>query len=96
MTVFLERVDSAPLSNSQFTFEFMQWLGVLVDQLNEQLGDIQTNLNQNLAQSHTASEISSLASAGLPDGVILYDTTNHVYVGQENGTLRKFTTAAYP
>jgi len=41
MTVFLTRVDAAPLSNTNFTFEFMQWISVLVDQINEVLATIE-------------------------------------------------------
>lgn len=95
MTLFLERVDAAPLSNSDFSFEFMQWLSVLVDQMNEVLATVQDNLNFNTAQSYTTAEITALA-ADLPDGSILYNSTTNVYVGKENGTLRTFTTAAYP
>lgn len=95
MALFLERVDAAPLSNTDFTFEFMQWLSVLVDQMNEVLATVQDNLNFNTAQSYTTAEITALA-ADLPNGVVLYNSTTHVYVGKENGTLRTFTTAAYP
>jgi hypothetical protein len=95
MALFLERVDAAPLSNTDFSFEFMQWLSVLVDQMNEVLATVQDNLNFNTAQSYTTAEITALAS-DLPDGCILYNSTTNVYVGKENGTLRTFTTAAYP
>lgn len=30
------------------------------------------------------------------NGVLLYDTTNNVYVGMQNGALVKFTTTSYP
>jgi len=94
MTLFLTRVDAAPLSNTDFSFEFMQWLSVLVDQMNEVLATVQDNLNFNTAQSYTSVEIAALSD--VPDGAILYDSTLNVYVGKENGTLRTFTTAAYP
>lgn len=96
MTVFLDRVDAAPLSNTNFTFEYMQWVSVLVDSLNEVLQEIQDNLNLNTSQSYTASQITALNVAGLPDGVILYDTDNNVYVGKENGALVQFDTSPYP
>lgn len=95
MALFLERVDAAPLSNTEFPFEFMQWLSVLVDQINEVLATVQDNLNFNTAQSYTTAEITDIAG-DLPNGVILYNSTTNVYVGKENGTLRTFTTAAYP
>ena len=94
MTLFLTRVDAAPLSNTDFSFEFMQWLSVLVDQMNEVLATVQDNLNFNTAQSYTSVEIAALSN--VPDGCILYNSTTNVYVGKENGTLRTFTTAAYP
>jgi hypothetical protein len=94
MTVFLDRVDAAPLSNTDFTFEFMQWISVLVDQMNEVLGTVQDNLNFNTAQSYTTAEIAALTD--IPDGAILYNSTTNVYVGKENGVLRTFTTGAYP
>lgn len=96
MTVFLERVDAVPLVNLDFPFEFMQWLSILTDQINETFSLIQENINLNQAQSYTAAEITALAAGGLPDGVILYDTTNNVYVGKANGTLVQFDTSAYP
>jgi hypothetical protein len=96
MTVFLDRVDAAPLSNTNFTFEYMQWVSVLVDSLNEVLEEIQDNLNLNTSQSYTAAQITALNAAGLPDGVILYDTDTNVYVGKENGTLVQFDTSPYP
>ena len=30
------------------------------------------------------------------NGVLLYDTTNNEYVGQQGGVLVKFTTTSYP
>lgn len=32
----------------------------------------------------------------MQNGILLYDTTNNVYVGMQNGALVKFTTTAYP
>lgn len=97
MAIFLDRVDSAPIMNSDFDPQFLQWLWVLVDSLNENINDIENALNLLTAPSYTATEINDMESAGdLGDGVVLYDTTNHVYVGRQNGALVKFTTAAYP
>ena len=97
MAIFLERIDSVPLFGSDFTMEFSQWLSVLVDSLNQTLEDIQDDFNLLTAQSYTAAEITALQSGGeLSDGVLLYDTTNTVYVGRISGSLVKFTTAAYP
>ena len=44
MTLFLDRVDSAPIQNSKFDMEFTQWLGVLVETLNEDIIDIQNSI----------------------------------------------------
>jgi hypothetical protein len=96
MTIFLERFDSAPLANSDFDYEFNQWISVLIGVLNEVIEDIQNALNLLTAQSYTATEIAALFTAGLPNGIILYDSTNNEYVGQISGVLVKFTTAAYP
>ena len=97
MTFFLEKIDAAPIINSNFDTQFLQWLWVLVDTLNENINDIVNALNILTAQSYTATEITNLETAGsLSDGVLLYDTTNNVYVGRESGVLVKFTTAPYP
>lgn len=97
MTIFLDRIDAVPLQGEDFTFEYNSWVAVLVDTLNENLSDIQTALNLFTAPNYTAVEIADLLSAGsLVNGIVLYDTTNNVYVGMQNGSLVKFTTAAYP
>lgn len=41
MTLFLDRVDSAPVINSDMDMQLLQWMWVLVDTLNEDLSDIQ-------------------------------------------------------
>lgn len=97
MAIFLDRIDSAPIINSTFDTQFLQWLWVLVDTLNENISDIQAALNLLNASSYTAAEIAQMESDGnLGDGILLYDTTNDVYVGKQNGALVQFTTAAYP
>jgi hypothetical protein len=155
MTLVLDRIDAAPIVNSNFDAQFLQWLWVLVDTLNENIGDIQNALNlltaNNLAlltetvtltsgsPSFTvangslykvgnnvigngipanttilsiatnlitltknatingASALTFIPSDGsIGNGVILYDTTNNVYVGMQSGSLVKFTTTAYP
>lgn len=97
MTLFLDRIDSAPIANSNFDMQFLQWLWVLVDSLNENINDIQNAFNLLTAQSYTAVEIANMNTAGtLGNGVLLYDSTNNVYVGKQNGSLVKFTTTSYP
>jgi len=97
MTIFLDRIDSAPIANSNFDTQFLQWLWVLVDALNENINDIQNAFNLLTAMGYTQTEIIDMNTAAqLNDGVILYDNTNNIYVGRQGGSLVKFTTTSYP
>lgn len=97
MSIFLDRIDAAPIANSNFDVQFLQWLWILVEVLNENINDIQNSFNLLTAQSYTDTQISAMESAGdLSDGVILYDSVNNVYVGRQNGALVQFNTASYP
>src|SRR5690606_21218656 len=98
MSIFLDRIDAVPIaSNTQFDYQFLQWLWVLVDALNENWADVQNALNLLTAMSYTQTEITDMEAAGdLSNGVLLYDTTNDEYVGRKAGSLVKFTTTAYP
>lgn len=98
MAIFLDRIDAVPIaSNKEFDPQFLQWLWVLVDTLNETLGDIQNAFNLLTAMGYTQTQITNMNIAGqLENGIILYDTTNNVYVGRQSGSLVKFTTTAYP
>lgn len=95
--IFLDRVDASPISNSEFPFEFNQWLANTVDTLNEVIIDIQNALTIFVAPNYTASQIASMFSAGqLSNGIILYDTTNNEYVGMRSGVLVQIQTTTYP
>jgi len=98
MAIFLDRIDSVPIaSNTQFDPQFLQWLWVLVDALNENWRDIQGAFNLLTAIGYTQTQITDMNTAGqLSDGILLYDTTNNEYVGRISGSLVKFTTSAYP
>lgn len=97
MTIFLDRVDSAPIINGDFDPQFLQWVWVLVDSLNENINDLENAINLLTAMNYTAAEIATMNSSGqLGNGILLYDTTNNVYVGKQNGSLVKFTVTAYP
>jgi hypothetical protein len=97
MTIFLDRIDSVPVLNVEIDKQLMSWLAVLVDSLNEDIADIESDFNLLTAQSYTAAQITAMQTAGtLVDGVLLYDTTGNVYVGRISGALVKFTTAAWP
>lgn len=97
MSVILDKIDSAPIANSDFDYQFLQWIWVLVDSLNENINDIETAFNLLTANGYTQTEITDMDTAGqLDNGVILYDTTNDVYVGRQGGSLVQFTTTLYP
>lgn len=98
MAIFLDRIDSVPIANNkEFDPQFLQWLWVLVDALNENWRDIQGAFNLLTAIGYTQTQITDMNTAGqLSNGVLLYDTTNDVYVGKQAGSLVKFTTTAYP
>lgn len=97
MAVFLDRIDSAPIMNGDFDPQFLQWLWVMVDTINEDINDIQNAFNFLSATNYTAVEIAAMNAGGqLGNGILMYDTTNNVYVGKQNGALVKFTTTAYP
>lgn len=98
MTIFLDRIDAVPIaSNKEFDPQFLQWLWILVDSLNENIRDIQNSFNLLTAIGYTQTQITAMNIAGqLSNGVILYDTTNNLYVGKESGSLVKFTTTSYP
>jgi len=97
MTLFLERINAVPIINSDFPYEFDQWLSILVDTLNEIIRIIQDSFNFLTATNYTTLQISAMNTAGqINNGILLYDTTLNVYVGKQAGSLVKFTTAAYP
>ena len=155
MTIFLDRVDSVPTFESDFDDQFIQWLWVLVDTLNETILDIQNSLNFLTAPNLALVTETVILTSGLPtftvvdgsiysvgfnvigngvplntniltivgntitltnnatingasaltfipnngdigNGILMYDTTNNVYVGMQSGALVKFTTTAYP
>lgn len=97
MAVRLDKIDSAPIASSDLDHQFLQWLWVLVDSLNETISTIQIALNLLNASSYTQTQITTMQSAGqLSDGILLYDTTNNEYVGRQAGVLVKFTTTPYP
>ena len=97
MTLFLDRIDAAPVANSDLDAQLLQWIWVLVDNLNENINNIQNAFNFLTPTNYTASEIIFMYGLGkFGNGILLYDTTNNVYVGMQNGALVKFTTTAYP
>jgi hypothetical protein len=97
MTIFLDRIDAAPILGNLFEYPFATWLAVLVNVLNENIQDIQNDFNLLQAQSYTSVQIAAMFAAGtLLNGVLLYDSDLNEYVGMQSGALVKFTTSAYP
>jgi flagellar basal body P-ring protein FlgI len=97
MSIFIQRVDSVPLQNTNFPFELDQWLANLADSLNTSFEQIQNAFNLLTAQSYTAAQLADTDfTATLSNGIILYDSTNHVYVGKQNGAMVQFDTSPYP
>lgn len=91
----LTRTDGCPLQEDKLTFELKSWLSVTGETINSSFSDIEQAFNVLTAQSYTAEEITDLLP-NITNGVLLYDTTNNVYVGMQSGSLVKFTTSAYP
>jgi|ERR1700749_254489 hypothetical protein len=98
MALSLDRIDSAPIiSQEELDPQFLQWIWVLIDTLNENLNDMERAINFLTAPNLTAIQINDLFTASaLKNGIFLYDTTNNEYVGMQSGVLVKFTTTPYP
>jgi len=102
MPIFLDRIDSAPLQDENFSFSFYSWVSILVDTLNESIDTIQNSFNLLGAPAFTQAQILAM-QADVPtplfDGIFLY-CTDHlpdpVYVGRINGALVQFTTTPFP
>lgn len=83
MISFLDRIDSAPLADDNFSFTFNSWVSVTVDTLNENISDIQNQFNGIsdgllLPQKTTAQITALIAMNALPvfsAGTIWFDTT---------------------
>lgn len=99
MSVFLERIDSLPFSEDEFTFEVEQWLTALVDTLNAVIEEIEGNLNANEngleLPVFTQAEIIGLAATA-QDGTMWYCSDNPQVVVKINGALRQLDTSAFP
>jgi hypothetical protein len=70
MAIFLDRIDAAPIINSNFDTQFLQWLWVLVDSLNESLNDIQNAIMSTDVVTDTAQEV-EVNSLYIPTNVAL-------------------------
>lgn len=98
MTIFLDRIDSAPLYGDEFSFEFKSWISVLIDSQNQNIEEIEGLFNNFVLQSFTQADILAAFAAGSPDGSMwyCYNSTPPNVVVQINGALRQLTTTAFP
>ncbi len=90
-TIFLDRIDSAPIINVDFDPQFLQWLWVLVDTLNEDISDIQNAFNLLTAQSYDILTESVTLTSGSPsftvaDGTLYHVGDNVIGTGIPDGT----------
>jgi hypothetical protein len=96
MDIELERINNVPLyGSSTLDSDLQRWLLTTVDSLNTLIDQLEFELNKLNVPILTATEINNLSSL-VSDGILVYDSTNHVYVGKENGSLVQFDTSAYP
>lgn len=89
-TVFLDRIDSAPLADDDFSFSYNSWVSNLVDTLNESLNTIQNQINGIslglVAPSLTTAEITALTMPSDLDNINLYRPNGTIWF---NTTLSK-------
>lgn len=97
MTIAFDKVDTAPLFSESFGTYFTNWLSVLVNTINQTAENIADDFNLLTAQPYTQTEITDLFNDDLiQNGVLLYDSTNDVYVGMQGGALVQFSTTPWP
>ena len=83
MAIFLDRLDSAPLADDDFSFTFNSWVSNVVDTLNENLSDTEEQLNglgdATFITRKTSAEITALIDMNaipvLDVGSLWFDTT---------------------
>lgn len=97
MTVLLDRIDSAPVLEDNFTDFFKVWVSNLIDSVNENANDLENFFNLNFTPPKFTKETILTMNATLPDGIILYctDQVPPCYVGKINGALIKFATTVF-
>lgn len=78
MALFLERIDSAPIVDSNFDPQFLQWLWVLIDTLNETIGDIQNAFNVLTAPNFAMLTETVTLTLGSPTFNVVDGTLYHV------------------
>lgn len=78
MALFLDRIDSAPIVSGDFDPQFLQWLWVLIDTLNETIGDIQNALNLLTAPNFAMLNETVTLTLGSPSFTVVDGTIYHV------------------
>ncbi len=91
MSIFLDRIDSAPILGEKFTFEFGSWVTILVDTLNENIADIQAALISTTIVTGTSQDVEAnslyiptnvaLTSFQLPDSASVGDRVSIAGLG---------------
>lgn len=101
MSIFLDRIDSAPVFAGELPDDFVFWLSVFIDSINQTIESIENQFNGIddgliLPQKLTADIITLALTA--PDGTMWYatDGTPPNVVVKINGALRQLTTTAFP
>ena len=101
MSIFLDRIDSAPVFAGELPDDFVFWISVFIDSINQTIESIENIFNGDndgliLPQKLTA-DIITLATTA-PDGTMWYniDHVPPVIVAKINGALVQLLTAPYP
>lgn len=73
MSLSLDRVNSAPLLNSDFTFEFQQWVSNTVDTINEIISDIESSsiTSKEVISNSVSSVVAVVNSLYIPTNAVL-------------------------
>lgn len=90
MALFLDKIDSAPLADDNFSFSFNSWVSNTVDALNETILDIQNQFNgisQGLVPPQLTTAQITVLSVNATNGTIWYDTTTNQLKAKINGVV---------
>lgn len=72
MSLLLDKVNTAPITNDDFSYEFKQWVANTIDTLNEVIGDIQTSVvSTEVIGSSITSFDAVVDSTYIPTGALL-------------------------
>lgn len=85
--IYLETINSVPLSSDEFSQDFESWLSSLVDTLNENIVTIEDSINGTARANHyTTAEITALAPT-VPNGTFFYDTDTNQLKAKVNSVV---------